>query len=271
MSGPAVRNQRSRQMLTFGLTLVRHGETQCNKEGRLQGQAIDSPLSETGLRQAEAAGRYLKEVKFSHVFASDMLRARQTAEAIMQLNSSCSGLHLTADSLLKEKNFGVAEGGRVQEFKDMAKAAGKSFMDFTPPQGETQEQVKERVKRFLEKTLQRIGAERWNGGEPDDTSAPASPEAPPAEGRAGDGVEDTALHALVITHGVYMYVAVRYFMEELVCGPPRGCEPALWRSLSPNAGMSRFRVSVRKDGERFVLSGICCVFLHRRDHLKDLH
>lgn len=41
------------------------------------GQAIDSPLSEIGLQQAEAAGRYLKDVKFSNVFVSDMLRAQQ--------------------------------------------------------------------------------------------------------------------------------------------------------------------------------------------------
>uniref|UniRef100_A0A3P9ISH4 E2F transcription factor 4 n=1 Tax=Oryzias latipes TaxID=8090 RepID=A0A3P9ISH4_ORYLA len=70
-----------------------------------------------------------------------MLRAKQTAETILQHNSSSSGLQLAVDSLLKEKNFGIAEGGRVQEFKDMARAAGKSFMDFTPPQGETQEQA----------------------------------------------------------------------------------------------------------------------------------
>lgn len=85
------------------------GETQYNKEGLLQGmtegicakkiislnlsfsslsylhlslflhtgQAIDSPLSDIGLQQAEAAGRYLKDVKFSNVFVSDMLRAKQ--------------------------------------------------------------------------------------------------------------------------------------------------------------------------------------------------
>lgn len=41
------------------------------------GQAIDSPLSETGLQQAEAAGRYLTDVTFSNVFSSDMLRAQQ--------------------------------------------------------------------------------------------------------------------------------------------------------------------------------------------------
>uniref|UniRef100_A0A8C7XQQ5 fructose-2,6-bisphosphate 2-phosphatase n=1 Tax=Oryzias sinensis TaxID=183150 RepID=A0A8C7XQQ5_9TELE len=271
MCGPAVRNLHSMKTLTFGLTLVRHGETQCNKEGRLQGQAIDSPLSETGLQQAEAAGRYLREVKFSHAFASDMLRAKQTAETILQHNSSSSGLQLAVDSLLKEKNFGIAEGGRVQEFKDMARAAGKSFMDFTPPQGETQEQVKERVKRFLEKTLQQIGAERWNRGEPDDTSTPASPEASPIEGRAGDGVGDAAGHALVVTHGVYMYVAVRYFVEELQCSLPQGSERAHLFSLSPNTGMCRFTVSMRKEGDRFVLTRICCVFLHRQDHVKDLH
>ena len=41
------------------------------------GQAIDSCLSETGVQQAEAAGRYLRDVTFTNVFVSNMLRARQ--------------------------------------------------------------------------------------------------------------------------------------------------------------------------------------------------
>lgn len=41
------------------------------------GQAVDVPLSETGLQQAEAAGCYLRDVKFTNVFASDLLRAKQ--------------------------------------------------------------------------------------------------------------------------------------------------------------------------------------------------
>lgn len=40
------------------------------------------------------------------------------------------------------QSFGTAEGGRLQDVKDMAKAAGQSFPGFTPPQGETQEQVR---------------------------------------------------------------------------------------------------------------------------------
>ncbi|GLD74501.1 probable fructose-2,6-bisphosphatase TIGAR A [Lates japonicus] len=131
----------SMKALRFGLTLVRHGETQYNKEGLLQGQAIDAPLSEIGLQQAEAAGRYLKDVKFSNVFVSDMLRAQQTAETIMKHNNSCSELQMASDPLLKEISFGIAEGGRVQDVKEMAKAAGQSFPGFTPPGGETQEQT----------------------------------------------------------------------------------------------------------------------------------
>ncbi|KAK5867801.1 hypothetical protein PBY51_012262 [Eleginops maclovinus] len=159
------------EALTFGLTLVRHGETKYNKEGLLQGQLIDAPLSEIGLKQAEAAGCYLKDVVFSNVFVSDMLRARQTAETIMKHNTSCLGLQAVCDPLLKEKSFGIAEGGRVQDLREMAKAAGQAFLDFSPPEGETQEQVKERVKEFMEKMLQKIGAEHWQDRGEDETSS----------------------------------------------------------------------------------------------------
>ncbi|XP_072241263.1 probable fructose-2,6-bisphosphatase TIGAR A [Leuresthes tenuis] len=251
--------------LTLGLTLVRHGETQYNKEGLLQGQAIDSALSETGLQQADAAGRYLRDVVFSNVFVSDMLRARQTAEEIMKHNSSCSSLQMLCDPLLKEKSFGIAEGGRVQDFKEMARAAGESFPDFTPPEGETPEQVKQRVQTFLEKMLQLTGSQHW----PDGAAVPAPPEPSPVEGMADDGVRAMPVHALVVTHGAYMRVAVRYFVEELHCCLPQGCDEAQMFSLSPNTGLCRFILSITKEGGRFILSGIRCVFIHRRDHMKQ--
>ncbi|XP_037621893.1 probable fructose-2,6-bisphosphatase TIGAR A [Sebastes umbrosus] len=265
----SVVNLQSMKALTFGLTLVRHGETQYNKEGLLQGQAIDSPLSEIGLQQAKAAGCYLKDVKFSNVFVSDMLRAQQTAETLMKHNSSCSGLQMVRDPLLKEKSFGIAEGRPVQEMREMAKAAGQSFPDFTPPNGETQEQVKERVKEFLEKILQQIGAEHWRDGGEDETSLSAPPETSPVEGKADDGVRGVPVHALVVTHGAYMCVAVRYFVEELQCSVPPGSDKAHMFSLSPNTGVCRFILTVRKEDDRFKLSGIRCVFVHRGDHVKQ--
>ncbi|XP_029290641.1 putative fructose-2,6-bisphosphatase TIGAR A [Cottoperca gobio] len=265
----SVVNFQNMKALAFGLTLVRHGETQYNKEGLLQGQLIDAPLSEIGMQQAEAAGCYLKDVVFSNVFVSDMLRARQTAETIVKHNSSCFGLQMASDPLLKEKSFGIAEGGRVQDVREMAKAAGQSFPDFTPPGGETQEQVKERVKEFVEKMLQQIGAEHWQDREEDETSLSAPLETSPVVGKPDDGVRGVPVHALVVTHGAYMSVAMRFFVEELHCSLPPDSNKAHMFYLSPNTGLCRFILTVRKENDRFTLSGIHCVFVNRGDHVKQ--
>ncbi|XP_029008997.1 probable fructose-2,6-bisphosphatase TIGAR A [Betta splendens] len=255
----SVFNLKSMRTLTFALTLVRHGETQYNKEGLLQGQSIDLPLSDTGLHQAKAAGCYLKDVKFTNVFSSDMLRVQQTAEAIMKYNNSSSGLQIVCEPLLKEISFGDAEGRRVQDVRDMAEAAGQTFPGFTPPNGETQEQVKERIRAFMEKMLQRMGTEHWHRSEEG-----GGPAGSTVEGGAGDGLGGVPAHALVASHGAYMCVAVRYFVEELRCSLPQGCDEAHVFSLSPNTGLSRFLVTLRKEGDNaFRLHKMHCVFVHR--------
>nr|XP_061812936.1 probable fructose-2,6-bisphosphatase TIGAR A [Nerophis lumbriciformis] len=241
------------EVLTFGLTFVRHGETQYNKEGLLQGQAIDCPLSEVGLQQAEAAGRYLKDVKFSNLFVSDMLRARQTAETIVKHNSSCAGLQLICDPLLKEKSFGIAEGKRLQDAKDMAKAAGQSLAVFTPPQGETPEQVKQRVKDFWLKMVQQVGCEHWPERGQDERSS----------------ADELPVHALVVTHGAYLCVTMRYLVDDLMCPVPEGCSRAGMFSLSPNAGVSRFVLTLTKEADQtFKVLSIRCLFVNRGDHVQ---
>nr|XP_040024564.1 probable fructose-2,6-bisphosphatase TIGAR A [Gasterosteus aculeatus aculeatus] len=252
--------------LTFALSLIRHGETQYNKDGLLQGPGHRFPLSESGLQQAEAAGCYLKDVECSNVFSSNMLRAQQTVQTIMKHNRSCSGLQLVCDPLLKEKSFGIAEGRLVQDVREMAEAAGQSFPGFTPPKGETQEQVTQRVKEFLEKTFQQIGAEHWcDRGEEDETSSSSNPlSTSPAEGRADEGVRGFPVHALVITHGAHMCMAVRFLVEELGCSLPPGSDKEHVFALSPNTGLSRFLLTVRRAEGRFALSAIRCVFVHRK-------
>lgn len=130
-------------------------------------------------------------------------------------------------------------------------------------------QVKERVKEFMEKMLQQVGAEHWHDRGEDETSISVSPETSPVEGNADDGVRGVPIHALVVTHGAYMCVAVRYFVEELHCSLPLGSDKAHMFSLSPNTGLCRFILTMRKEGDRFMLSGIRCVFIHRGDHVKQ--
>ena len=122
--------------------------------------------------------------------------------------------------------------------------------------------MKERVKKFLDKMLQQISHQQ----QPDRAEAPA--ETSPVEGKADDGVRGMATHALVVTHGAYMCVAVRYFVEELLCPFPPGSDKAHMVSLCPNAGLCRFILTMRQEEDGFKLSGIRCVFVNRNDHVK---
>lgn len=61
---------------------VRHGESTWNKERRLQGRAIEPPLTELGIEQAEMAAQFFKDLSIQAVVSSPMERARQTARII---------------------------------------------------------------------------------------------------------------------------------------------------------------------------------------------
>jgi probable phosphoglycerate mutase len=88
------------------LVLVRHGETDWNRQGRFQGQ-IDIPLNENGHSQAAAAGRFLAAVSLQRAYTSSMARPRQTAEAILR---SHPGVPLTSVRALVEIGHGEWEG-----------------------------------------------------------------------------------------------------------------------------------------------------------------
>lgn len=86
------------------ICLVRHGETEWNAEGRVQGQT-DIPLSTVGLAQAQATAQALAQHDFSAVYSSDLMRVRQTAEpAVRRL-----ALPLQLDAGLRERHYGIFE------------------------------------------------------------------------------------------------------------------------------------------------------------------
>ncbi|WP_375389463.1 histidine phosphatase family protein [uncultured Amnibacterium sp.] len=88
------------------LVLVRHGETEWNRIGRVQGRT-DIPLNDTGRAQAEAAGRRLRDQHFDAVVASPLSRAADTAR-IISAELGLGEPELVAD--LVERDYGRAEG-----------------------------------------------------------------------------------------------------------------------------------------------------------------
>lgn len=126
------------------LLLVRHGETQWNREKRFQGQ-IDVPLNETGYAQAAAAAEFLKDTPIHRAVTSPLLRPKQTAEAIVQKHP---GLQLELNDGLKEISHGLWEGKLEAEIElDYAtelKQWQRSPETVQMPDGENLQQVWER-------------------------------------------------------------------------------------------------------------------------------
>ncbi len=85
--------------------LVRHGETEWNRQRRLQGRT-DIPLNDAGLAEARKAAKALRDVRFDRIFTSPLQRARKTAEIIRGSRE----IPIKAEPLLIEVSFGIGEG-----------------------------------------------------------------------------------------------------------------------------------------------------------------
>ncbi|KAK4163691.1 putative phosphoglycerate mutase [Cladorrhinum sp. PSN259] len=123
------------------LFLVRHGETVDNVAGVYAG-VRDSPLTVHGVLQARRLATHLAErLKITHIFSSDLQRAVQTAQAVVDGQSKPNkdsdepALHLAQLPVLRERDFGSAEGKRF----------GAPHAD-----AETHEQMRARAARFVQ-------------------------------------------------------------------------------------------------------------------------
>jgi len=94
--------------------LVRHGQTDWNLTGRWQGQAPDAPaLNEAGRSQVLSLQDQIKNMPISAMYASDLLRARQTAELLAEP----LGLQVIFEPRLREMDLGAWEGMLSDEIK----------------------------------------------------------------------------------------------------------------------------------------------------------
>jgi probable phosphoglycerate mutase len=138
------------------LFLVRHGETDWNLAGRWQGQT-DVPLNEAGRAQARALAGRMRALGIVTVAASDLERARTTAEIV----AAELGLEVRAvDHRLREQSFGAFEGLTARECAErFPQAWARHVADprSTPPGGEPGAEVLARVVPAL-KDVAALGA-----------------------------------------------------------------------------------------------------------------
>ncbi len=119
------------------LLLIRHGETDANVNGQLEG-ATDKPLNENGRVQAQALARRLQaEGRPLHaIYSSSLTRARQTAEAVA---AQCGVAPVHVEPNLSEFHLGEWDGLTLEELRNEKQLWKRMTADphFAPPGGES--------------------------------------------------------------------------------------------------------------------------------------
>lgn len=136
------------------LYIIRHGETDWNQAGRLQGQT-DIPLNENGIRLAQVTGAGMKHIPFDLAITSPLKRARQTAELVLGERN----IPILEDKRIAEISFGSWEGLGCR--KTRFEIPSEGFWDFynnpfhfvPPADGESIRQLCVRTGEFWQELM----------------------------------------------------------------------------------------------------------------------
>lgn len=143
--------------------LVRHGQTTANAQQIIQGPRIDAELSELGHRQAASVAQALASIPIEAVYSSPMLRARQTAEAVVAFHQgtpTAGHTHLAVQIVpeLYEVDYGQFIGRTytdVQpEMEQVLDAWRMGFADVPFPGGESAVLAQHRIRPFATRIIQ---------------------------------------------------------------------------------------------------------------------
>ena len=136
------------------LYIVRHGETVWNRQGRIQGHT-DVGLSDRGLKQAQMLAQRLKSVGFDAAYASDLLRASDTAAAILEGRD----VPVFPTPRLREYHKGAFEGMTEEELRAKYPEEYPGYiakdLDYAPDGGESARGVSERMAAVIKEIKER--------------------------------------------------------------------------------------------------------------------
>lgn len=123
------------------LYIVRHGESETNKNKLWTGW-LDVPLTEKGMRDAEAAGSILSGIKFDKVYSSDLSRATKTCEIAL------GEAEYETTPILREVNVGKIAGRPLSVISEDERAEA-ALVGYKRYDGESREELEKRVEDFL--------------------------------------------------------------------------------------------------------------------------
>lgn len=140
--------------------VVRHGETFANIEGRLQGQS-NTHLNELGRQQVQTAADWLKDEKIDACYSSDLWRAMETAEIVLQYHP---GVTAVPSPALREWNIGKYEGELQTVIREQEPELLQAFLyennNVRATGGESRMEFQARVENFMNSIAEKHQGER---------------------------------------------------------------------------------------------------------------
>jgi len=250
-------------MLDILVSIIRHGQTDCNARGVLQGQ-METSLNAVGRQEAEKLGARLKNQYFSHLYSSNLERAFETARIVVKDNLATPNKEaFLLDARLRERGFGIFEGKPKSELADShaAAAEGKDYpgrRHYVPPNGESMAQVYCRARECLVELCLSVLKDRSSSVD---------------EGNADVSV-------LISTHGGVAIELFTFLVKELGCPPPDGTTKSQMIAIPGNTALSTFRLTLNPDLADEELSRVVsrpkdlitecvCLTIHDRSHCDD--
>lgn len=140
-------------MIPKKIYLVRHGQTDFNLKGIVQGSGIDAPINENGIAQADAFFKAYGSVDFDHLYHTALIRTRQSIQ-----NFISTGLPTTTLPELNEISWGKYEGTPMtpeegEYYKHMLNQWKEGNLDYAIAEGESPNQVAVRMQQGIKKLL----------------------------------------------------------------------------------------------------------------------
>lgn len=257
------------------ISIIRHGQTDCNLRGVLQGQ-METSLNSTGRAEADQLGVRLRNENYTHVYSSNMERAADTARIVLRNNTVSKDEvkdDIRFDARLRERSFGIFEGKPKEELGEFHEKASKEKdylgrRHFTPPNGESIATVYLRARECLMEIV-------WNVVS---TMTTTTTTGNPRTTNSSTGSDDASV--LISTHGGVAIEMFTFLVKELNCPPPPGKDASQMIAIPGNTALSTFRLTIDdaiagkelshiSARPKELVTGCVCLNIHDRAHCAD--
>uniref|UniRef100_A0A915KY77 Uncharacterized protein n=1 Tax=Romanomermis culicivorax TaxID=13658 RepID=A0A915KY77_ROMCU len=254
------------------------GRTNANDNKIIQGHAPE-PLNDIGRKEVDLLTKRLSKIEFTNVFSSDLVRAKETTEILIE-SIDFDKKDVIYDERLRERKFGILEGQSIKLRTKLAAEAKQPILAYTPQGGETFGCLQDRAAKIFEFIREKLYKEIYDSGK----ACRKLTYVNLADVKLSDDFaqllpDEVDARALLVTHGGLIRELLRYLLDKYRL--KYAADPSLDRSgvlkLSCNTALTEVLIFSggnmhnRDVNKALMVQSIVCPVLNSISHLKAVN